>query len=347
VLHLRQLVDQARAGESLGSGGLDWVSRRLYRLLVRPAEPWLARAERVLIVPDGPLHLLPFAALLRDEAAAEPARREGRYLIEWKPLHTALSGTVYAELQKRRRGPRGGAGALQWVGFGDPWFPPRLAQGRLPETAETRLRSFTTRSAFQWQRLPESRREVERIAELFPRAARRVYLDREATEERAKALGPQARIVHFATHGFVDDLSPFDSGLVLAIPEELGGGRDNGLLQVWEIFEGVRLDADLVVLSACETGLGKIRGGEGIIGLTRAFQFAGARSVLASLWQVEDRATAELMERFYRHLRAGTPKDLALRAAQLELLSGREGRPGLNATAPYQWAAMQLYGDWQ
>ena len=147
----------------------------------------------------------------------------------------------------------------------------------------------------QWKRLPQSRREVEEIAALFPADRRRTYVDREASEERAKAVGKNARIVHFATHGYVDNRSPFDSGLVLSIPEELAEGRDNGLLQVWEIFESVRLDADLVVLSACETGIGEIRGGEGIIGLTRAFQYAGARSVLASLWRVEDEATAELM----------------------------------------------------
>jgi CHAT domain-containing protein len=141
----------------------------------------------------------------------------------------------------------------------------------------------------------------------------------------------------------VDDRSPFDSGLVLAIPEQFAEGHDNGLLQVWEIFQSVRLDADLVVLSACETGLGEIRGGEGIIGLTRAFQYAGARSVLASLWRVDDKATADLMERFYRHLRAGSPKDEALRAAQLEMLA----RPGGSAAAPYFWASMQLFGDWR
>jgi len=95
-----------------------------------------------------------------------------------------------------------------------------------------------------------------------------------------------------------------------------------------------------VVLSACETGLGEIRGGEGIIGLTRAFQYAGTRSVLASLWRVDDRATADLMERFYRHLRGGESQDEALRTVQLELLRGKPG-----AAAPHFWASMQLYGD--
>ena len=348
VDRFRQLIDQTRAGSTLGAQGLDWFSRRLYHLLVEPAEKWIAAGERIVLVPDGPLHLLPFAAL---------TRKDGRHLVEWKPLSTVLSGTVFAELKKQRRDARDAATAAepsswQWVAFGDPWFPPRLARGRPEDIGGPRLRSVSTRTQLPWKRLPQSRREIEEIAVLFPPGRRQTYLDREASEERAKAVGRDARIVHFATHAFVDDRSPFDSGLVLSIPEELAEGRDNGLLQVWEIFESVRLDADLVVLSACETGIGEIRGGEGIIGLTRAFQYAGARSVLASLWQVEDEATAELMQRFYRHLRSGKAKDEALRAAQLELIrsplrvpDGRGGRTERNAAAPYFWAALQLVGD--
>lgn len=345
VDRFRQLIDQTRAGSTLGAQGLDWFSRRLYNLLIEPAEKWIAAGQRIVLVPDGPLHLLPFAALIR---------KDGSHLVEWKPLSTVLSGTVFAELKKQRRDAVAAAEATsrQWVAFGDPWFPPRLTQSRPEEIGEIRLRSFSTRAQLRWQRLPQSRREVEEIAALFPADRRRTYVDRDASEEHAKAVGKNARIIHFATHGYVDNRSPFDSGLVLSIPEELTEGRDNGLLQVWEIFESVRLDADLVVLSACETGVGEIRGGEGIIGLTRAFQYAGARSVLASLWRVEDEATAELMQRFYRHLRSGKPKDEALRAAQLELIrsplripDGRGGWTERNAAAPYFWAALQLVGD--
>jgi CHAT domain-containing protein/Tfp pilus assembly protein PilF len=343
----RQLIDQTRTGSGLGVEGLGWFSRRLYNLLIEPAESWIAAGERIVLVPDGPLHLLPFAALIR---------KDGRHLVEWRPLSTVLSGTVFAELKKQRRDALAVAepSSPQWVAFGDPWFPPRLTQSRPEDIGEFRLRSFSTRAQLRWQRLPQSRREVEEIAALFPADRRRTYVDRDASEERAKAVGKDARIIHFATHGYVDNRSPFDSGLVLSIPEELAEGRDNGLLQVWEIFESVRLDADLVVLSACETGIGEIRGGEGIIGLTRAFQYAGARSVLASLWRVEDEATAELMQRFYRHLRDGKAKDEALRAAQLELIrsplrvpDGRGGWTERNAAAPYFWAALQLVGDSQ
>jgi CHAT domain-containing protein len=177
---------------------------------------------------------------------------------------------------------------------------------------------------------------VEAIAGLYPRAE--VYLGSEATEERAKALGPEARLIHFACHGLLDERFPLNSALALSVPEPGAEGRDNGLLQAWEIFESVRLDADLVTLSACDTALGREMGGEGLVGLTRAFQYAGARSVLASLWSVADLSTARFMQSFYGHLRAGMTKDEALRAAQLEQVRDSH---------PFHWAAFQLTGDWK
>jgi CHAT domain-containing protein len=138
------------------------------------------------------------------------------------------------------------------------------------------------------------------------------------------------------------------------MPADLRVGAGNGLLQVWEIFEQMHLNADLVVLSGCETALGEEDGGEGLMGLARAFQYAGARTVLASLWSVNDLATSELMIRFYKHLRAGLPKDQALQAAQQELIQGpieivneTDERESRDFSAPYYWAGFQLYGDWQ
>lgn len=313
------------------------LARSLYRTLIGPVADLVERGERVLILPDGPLHRLPFGALLRDPAGAE----RGRFLTEWKPLHTGLSLTVYATL-RAAAGERSEPARL--VAFGDPSYPRSLASGQA--RGPLALRSF------DWSALPYSRREIERIAALYPGA--RLYLGAEATEERVKSVARDARLLHFATHGYIDDRTPLDSALVLTIPEGLPAGRDNGLLQVWEIFESVRLDADLVVLSACETALGRELSGEGMIGLTRAFQYAGARSVVASLWSVADQLTAELMTRFHRHYAAGLPKDEALRAAQMELIrgpvrvAGAAGRSlETNASAPFFWAAFQLFGDWR
>ena len=274
----------------------------------------------MLVSPDGPLHTLPFAALVRG----------GRYLAEDKPLHTILSATVYAELRKTRR-ETPAAPQVSLAAFGDPSYP-----GRAPSHPDVRA---AVDRGLALTPLPSTREEVRGIAALYPQA--RAFLGQEATEERAKSIGQDARYVHFACHGLLDERFPLNSSLALSIPENPEEGQENGLLQAWEIFDGMRLDADLVTLSACDSGLGQEMGGEGLLGLTRAFQYAGARSVLASLWSVSDASTADLMKRFYGHLRRGASKDEALRSAQTEVLRGKD------FVHPYYWAAFQLTGDWR
>ncbi len=288
-------------------------ARRLYDLLVGPAEGRIAGAQRILVSPDGPLHTLAFGALVRGD----------RYLVERLPIHNVLSATVYAELARSRR-PWGDPGKERLAAFGDPIYGPAT---KVPAAV---------RSGPALAPLPFSGREVKAIADLYPQAE--VYLGRDATEERVKSLGPGAHLVHFACHGLLDERFPLNSALALTVPEQTAEGQDNGLLQAWEIFESVRLDADLVTLSACDSGLGREMGGEGLVGLTRAFQYAGARSVLASLWSVADVSTARFMQSFYGHLRDGKTKDEALRAAQME---------NIEDSHPFHWAAFQLTGDWR
>jgi CHAT domain-containing protein len=196
------------------------------------------------------------------------------------------------------------------------------------------------RGGHRFDPLPHSREEVQSITSLYAPKSE-AFLGEEATEERAKSLGKDIPLIHFACHAYVNERFPLDSALALTIPEHPKEGQDNGLLQAWEIFEKVRIDADLVTLSACESGLGKEMGGEGLIGLTRAFQYAGARSILASLWKVEDQSTGELMKRFYQYLKSGKTKDEALRLAQLDLIHSPV------FTQPTHWAAFQLNGDWK
>jgi CHAT domain-containing protein len=165
----------------------------------------------------------------------------------------------------------------------------------------------------------------------------RLYLGAAATETVVKQLPRETGILHVASHGILNTASPLDSALVLA-PAAGADDEDNGLLQAWEVFEHVRVDADLVVLSACDTGLGRTFAGEGLLGLTRAFQFAGARAVAATLWTAPDEATASLMDAFYEALRRGHPSDEALALAQRRLLASP-------ATAhPFSWAAFVLDG---
>jgi CHAT domain-containing protein len=301
------------------------AAERLYRLLIGPAEGLVSASSRILISPDGPLQTLPFAALVEPGI---PGRRS-RFLAERFPVHTVASATLYAELL-RRRGHRRTAGT-SIAAFGDPVYPHgQQAADEVALRSGVRGRSLSP--------LPGTGSEVREIARLFPKQVLS-FLGPEATEENAKSLPPAIRYVHFGCHTLLNARSPLDSALLLSLPEAPVEGHENGILQAWEIFEDVRMDADIVTLSACESGLGTDVAGEGLVGLTRAFQYAGARSVLASLWNVADDSTAELMGLFYRKLKQGKPKDLALQQAQVAMI--RRGY------SPFHWAAFQLTGDWR
>jgi CHAT domain-containing protein/Tfp pilus assembly protein PilF len=327
----RRLIERD-AGSTTGAAAVFVEqARALYDLLVAPVERDVAGADRVLIVPDGPLHVLPFSALARPTGNAAP--RPWQYFAEWKPLHTTLSATVYAEL---RRGPVAGSQRSTLVAFGDPLYPEAAATDT--GTANPDLRAMRQRGV-SLTRLPATRSEVQALARAFGSRAS-VYLGSEATEEQAKSVAG-TRYLHLATHGVLDARLPLNSALALSLPAERRPGQENGLLQAWEIFEQVRLDADLVTLSACETALGAELAGEGLIGLTRAFHYAGARSVLASLWRVADDSTSDLMTEVYAQLRAGVSKDEALRRAQRKAIARPE------TAAPFHWAAFTLSGDWR
>lgn len=327
--------------------------QRLYRSLLKPVEPLLEGAGRLLILPDGPLHAVPWSALVRDLAAPDPTgNRSWQFLVEWKPFSVALSTTVWAELKSSRE--RGGSkpdAASSMAAFGDPVLRPTV-ESAPSSLADARLAGSVHRG-LDLSPLPFSRLEVESIARLFPGQVS-AFLGPEATEERAKSLPRNTRIVHFATHGFSDERLPMNSGLVLTAPDRKDEMAEDGFLQAWEIFESVRLDADLVVLSACDSGRGKELGGEGLLSLTRAFQFAGARAVVASLWKVEDQGAADLMVRFYRKLRSGSPTADALRQAQIEAIAAI---PWIRTTTAetteadlsnhMAWAAFEVFGDWQ
>jgi len=337
-----RMIQQGKAGMRSPEGLLE-QGKKLYATFIQPAEEAIDRSLRLLIIPDGPLHLLPFEALARRKAG-----RNGQYLGEWKPIHFALSATVFNELKKQRTSPQDKPGTAL-IAFGDPTYPDT---GKLDKAGDPAVRSMV-RDGLDLTPLPGTRQEVAAIAELF-KGQEKIYYGEDATEERAKALGKGVRFIHFACHGLLDELVPLNSGLALAIPSESKEGRDNGILQAWEVFERIRVNADLVTLSACETGLGKEFGGEGLIGLTRAFQYAGARSVLASKWKVADAATAELMKRFYSYMRAGENKDRALQKAKIDLIrkpiriKDESGRTvDFNASHPFFWAAFSLQGDWK
>ncbi len=265
-------------------------------------------AQRLAIVADGALGYLPFGVLPRP-GSDEPllARHEMVHL----PSASALA--VQREILTRRApAPR------QVAVVADPVFDP--ADGFAP--------------------LPASRQEAAAIAALAAPGQALAALGADAGRELALGGGLSGyRTVHFATHGVIDAEHPALSGLALATLDERGRPRE-GFLHLRDIYN-LRLGADLVVLSGCRTALGREVRGEGLVGLTRGFLYAGAPRVVASLWRVEDRATAELMTRFYRALWVdGLPPAAALRAAQLSIREERRWRD------PWFWAGWVIQGVW-
>jgi len=341
VHQIRGLIRESSAPETpLGarrSESFRAASRELYRLLLGPIRKEIAASERLLILPDGPLHRLPFAALVEPDEGAS----SGRYLIETKALHFALSTTAYVALRQRATKAPPRAEGVPLAGFGAPKLSTAQIQKAQAQTvlSQRTLEEIAARGP-ELAALPWSAQELLAVGQANPGS--QIFLGARATEEAVKAIAPRARILHFATHGLLDESFPLDSALVLTTPEKGSGQAENGLLQAWEILEGEPLQAELVVLSACESALGKSVRGEGLMGLSRAFQGAGARSVLASLWRVPDEATYRLMVELYGALGEGKPLDQALRHAQLQMIR-RQGP----ASTPYSWAAFHLSGDWR
>lgn len=306
----------------------------LYRLLVAPAETRLRGAERIVIVPDGILALIPFEALLTRRAEGDPAARDylvQRYAMSYAPSASALAARAAA------------AAGTRIVALGDPWFGSSgSASGGVPISAAGSGEAGAAAEApdadalaVTLAPLPSSAEEVASLEALAGRRKVEALIGREATRERLMSALPGAGLVHIATHGDVNEAEPERSGLWLAASDSSGPGR----LEAQDIL-AMRTDAALVTLSACESGLGRLERGEGVVGLARAFLAGGARSVIVSLWEVNDRSTAELMKRFYGLALDGKRTRVqALAEAKRALLARDETR------SPYYWAPFILIGE--
>jgi CHAT domain-containing protein/Tfp pilus assembly protein PilF len=337
----------------------------LSRMLLGPAASQLGK-KRLAIVADGILQYIPFAALPTPSSGNDEGRNSG---AEPQPLfveHEIVSLPSASTLATLRRETAGRKPAEKSLAvLADPVFADddtrvRRNAGKALAQAKTRsadsdeidvislqmMRSGQETGAVRTEggfgRLISTRREATAILALVPERERMQALDFEAS--RTIALKPQLgeyRIVHFATHGLLNNIHPQLSGLVLSLVDEAGQQQD-GYLRLQDIYN-LKLQADLVTLSACQTGLGKEIKGEGLIGLTRGFMYAGAPRIVASLWKVDDRATSELMKRFYQGMLGSERLSAAgaLRQAQLSIWKQKHWRE------PYYWAAFVLQGEWK
>ena len=303
------------------------LAKQLYAVLLGPI-PKEAMNERLIVVPDGVLHLLPFDTL-RDSS--------GALLLENTTISYAPASTVFNVLRNAKEGP---VSQRAFLGVGDvPYQDQGGVSKRLDKPRGTKqrlLRGFSDMFGAPLSDLPQTREEVNEVNKIVGSDGI-LLLGAKATETAFKSE-PLAdfKIIHLAAHGFADTQFPERSGLVLGVDP---ASHDDGLLQVREIIR-LRFNADLVTLSACNTGVGKLEGEEGITNLVEAFLVSGAKAVVASLWSADDTYTLALMERFYTHIAEGQDKAVALRQAKLDLLS-RYGRQ----VPPYYWAAFVLVGD--
>lgn len=336
------LLDKPEAPETL-----DGPASRLGRLLLEPAAAALKTRRRVIVVPDGPLTYAPFAAM----------RLEGKPLVESHTLlHLPSSSTlalIRNQTAQRPPAPRGLAMVADPIFSGDDpriTTPARTSQPAPTDLASLNLqrasralprqRSAGSGAADALPRLPGTRREAERILPLFPGNQTLLALDSQASLALLQSPSiKDYRYVHLATHGVFNTAEPALSGVILSLLDQQGRAV-NGFLRLNEIFN-LNLPAELVVLSACETGLGEQIRGEGMVGITRGFLYAGSRRLLVSLWKVDDDATAALMSRFYEGLlREKLTPAQALRAAQNHL------RTNTNWDSPYFWSGFVLQGEW-
>jgi CHAT domain-containing protein len=303
------------------------VAQELFTMLFGKLASRLGN-DKLIVIPDGLLNHLPFESLFHD----------GRYLIEDHQISYLPSPSLIAILQQPQALPRSERdGQLDLLAFGDPVFKQKTSLSRgIESTSEKRDRATYDWDISSLSRLPRTRDEVEYIGSLIPKEREHLYLGKDSTEKAFKHEPlNKYRWIHLATHSLIDERNPGRSAVVLAIDP---GNDEDGFLRATEIAD-LDLNCDLVVLSACETGWGQLSSGEGVIGLSRSFFVAGARSVVVSQWAVSDISTAQLMKDFYQQLVKNAAEAAALREAKLRMLHGNS-----ETRHPYYWAPFVIIG---
>lgn len=335
------------------------ASSALYKAVVEPVAR-MTGEKRLLIAADGALNYVPFEALVKSSESGDYTSVP--YLIKTNEIVYAPSASVIGAIRQQQR-PQVGSSVLV---LADPVFnsgDTRARGAAVSSTVAADTRGLGIQSALSdvsgqepapmdpakmqglaLARLAGTRSEAEEIVKLTKTAGGQadVWLDLDASEDNLEARDVRKyRVLHIATHGLLNAERPQFTGLVLSL---VGNKTEDGFLRTDEVFN-LKLGSPLVILSACETGLGKEKRGEGVMGLTRAFIYAGAPTVGVSLWSVADKSTAELMTDFYKRLltTGATPArpSAAMREAQLAMIAGKK------YSAPFYWAPFVLVGDWQ
>lgn len=309
-----ELIEQVRKlNQRIANNDLEYadLAGNLYNLLIAPAREQLQGKSRLVIVPDDILWETPFQALRSPN---------GRFLIQSAAISYAPSLTVLREINKTRK-PKS---ATTLFAMGNP----KLASQATSHSTRVLMNDNLAP-------LPDAERLVKELALIYGAKNSKVYVGAEAREDLLKAEAANYRLLQLATHGVMNNNSPMYSHIVLA---QSSDSKEDGLLEAWEIMQ-MDLQADLAVLSACETARGRIGAGEGVMGLSWALFVAGCPTTVVSQWKVESQSTTELMLGFHRGLQAGAGKSEALRQAALKLMANKK------FNHPFYWAGFIVVGD--
>lgn len=299
---------------------INHISQEWYVKLLKPAEFQLQGKTRLIIVPDGPVWDLPFLALKMPD---------GRYLVEQYAVSLAPSFNFLRKLGNSISPEKGLAATPSLLAIGNPALKPSQIVAPPGGLMDEKLGD-----------LPSAERQVNEIRKLYGLTNSRVLIGGLATEERFKSLAPAYKILHLAAHGIYNDIDPMRSSIILA---QVGKtGKEDGILEARELAR-LKLNADLVILSACETGRGQIRDGEGIIGLPWALFAAGCPTSVVSQWKVSAESTAELMVSLHNNLKQGNrtiPTSIALQQAAISLLNSKNQK----YRHPFFWGGFVVFG---
>jgi CHAT domain-containing protein/Tfp pilus assembly protein PilF len=295
------------------------ASFSIYNALLKPVldEANIAQTQHLTFVPDGLLHYIPFEILISsDHKSNQPSYLIYDYTVNY--LHTASLPELFRKENSKN---------LSYLGF-SPGYD--IESNSLLASRSARNNQI----AGQLVRLPMAEMEITKSAAFWKGST---FFSKEATEQNFKQYAGNAGIIHIASHAIIDDEEPMNSRLVFSPGADT---LEDGLLHTYELYN-MKLNAQLACLSACNTGFGKIKGGEGVVSLAKGFFYAGVPNVMMSLWSVPDQSTSEIMTYFYEELKKGRGKADALRNAKLHYLSNSDE----NTSNPYYWAAFTLIGD--
>jgi CHAT domain-containing protein len=304
---------------------------RAYRWLIAPVTQELKSGGRIIVIPDGVLNYLPFDMLLTKEVNFLKGIdfTQLPYLIRnFTISYTYSAGLITSQNKKESGG---------FLGFA-PVFSDSLTGGYVKKSAADTTMRDVTMLGTRFAELPYTEKEVNGILRSFEKngLGGQIYVKDRAGEESFKsAVSENFRFIHVASHGFINESNPKLSGIIFSQKDSVS--PDDGILYAGEIY-GLKLDAELVTLSACKSGIGKVVKGEGIMGLTRGFIYSGAKNVLVSLWQLGDESTSELMIQFYEYVLTGNDLSTALRKAKLDFIRDKK------YAYPADWGGFVLIG---